>query len=89
MLLPVRKTSLLAYADALEHIGLRQRDVLRAIEELEPCTNLQISNYLNIPINSVTPRCQELRKMGLVKESYVGIESTTKRKSIFFVRVRK
>ena len=89
MLQPVRPTSLLAFADALEHIGLRQRDVLRAIEELEPCNNLMISKHLNIPINSITPRCQELRKMGLVKEYKIDICPFTKRKTIFYVRVKK
>ena len=50
MLLPVRATSLLAYADALEHISQSQLKVLQAIDVLEPCTNLQISNYLNIKL---------------------------------------
>jgi len=89
MLQPVRPTSLLAFADALEHIGLRQRQVLIAIDSLEPCNNFQISQHLNLPINVITPRCQELRKMGLVKESHIGIDSTTKRKTIFFVRIKK
>ena len=58
-------TSLEAY-QSLDDIGKRQKDVLRAIKILREPTNLEISNFLGIPINSITPRTNELVKMGLV-----------------------
>lgn len=86
---PVRPTSLLAFVEVLSNLGERQLEVLKTIDKIEPCNNLMISRELGLPINSVTPRCQELRRKGLVKESFIGDCPITKRKTIFFVRVRK
>jgi DNA-binding MarR family transcriptional regulator len=59
-------TSYLAFEEVLMTLGDRQKLVLSAIKKIQPCSNLEISKYLNLPINTVTPRCQELRKKGLV-----------------------
>lgn len=85
----VRGTSLLAYVEVLEDLGNRQMEVLKAIDRLEPCNNLMISRDLNLPINCITGRSNELKKKGLIKEDHLGICPITKRKTIFFIRVRK
>ena len=58
-------TSIESY-QSLDDIPKRQKDVLRAIKMLREPTNLEISNFLGLPINSVTPRTNELVKKGLV-----------------------
>lgn len=85
----LRTTSLLAYYEALENLGARQLEVLKAINEIEPCNNLMISKYTGLPINSVTPRVYELKKKGLIKELKIDICPITGRKTIFYVRVKK
>lgn len=85
----LRTTSLLAYYEALENLGTRQLEVLKAIDKIEPCNNLMISKYTGLPINSVTPRVHELKKKGLIKELKVDLCPITQRKTIFYVRVKK
>jgi DNA-binding MarR family transcriptional regulator len=82
-------TSLLAYAEVLENLNERQIQVLKAIDKIEPCNNLMISKYSGLPINSVTPRTNELNKKGLIREFKKGICPITKRTTIFYERIRK
>lgn len=86
---PVRQTSLLAYVNALENLGQKQFTVLKAIDSLGVCNDKQIADYLNWPINRITPRRLELRKMGLIKEIDVRKDSDTGRKTIFYGRIKK
>jgi len=85
----LRTTSLLAYAKALENLGERQMQVLVVIDKLEPCNNLMISNSSGLPINTVTPRVNELKKKGLIKEDKIDVCPFTGRKTIFYKRVKK
>jgi len=62
----VRDTSILAYTDIKPELGDRQQKVYDAIKKLGCPTNLEISKYLKIPINSITPRTNELVEQGLV-----------------------
>ena len=65
----IQPTSLDAYQNL--KIGNRQRIVFDAFQEImEPCTNLEISTWYHIPINQVTPRTNELVKMGYIVESH-------------------
>jgi hypothetical protein len=59
-------TSYIAFEEVLCTLGERQRLVLSAIKKIQPCSNLELSKYLNKPINTITPRCQELRSKNLV-----------------------
>lgn len=43
-----------------------RQQVLIAVKKLQPCTDRQISEYLNWPINRVTPRRGELVDSGAV-----------------------
>ena len=62
----MRDTSLLAWSDVKQQLGERQKKVYDAIKTLGCPTNLEISKYLKIPINSITPRTNELVEQGLV-----------------------
>lgn len=75
-----QQTSLFAYADAKKSLGKRQVMVYHAIKENPGIDNLAISNLLGIAINSITPRVQELRKLGRVKEAGKKVSPLTGRK---------
>ena len=59
-------TSLLAYADIKEELMPRQKAVLDVITYLGSCTNTEISKFIGLPINQITPRVFELREKGCV-----------------------
>lgn len=66
----VQTTSLFAYrTEIVPTIGTRQRVVYDEIMRHKDVTNTEISHFLGFPINTVTPRVNELRKAGLVCES--------------------
>ena len=62
----IADTSLLAYADIKVELGVRQKAVLDVITYLGICTNTEISKFLGLPINQITPRVFELREKGCV-----------------------
>lgn len=71
-LMGVQQTSIDTFRDITESLGGRRLQVYNNIKYLEqlvePPTNLEISHYADLPINQVTPRTNELVKMGLVQE---------------------
>jgi predicted ArsR family transcriptional regulator len=71
-----RQTSLMAYKEAKTHLSTTQSQVLEALEEIAPATNLMIAKHLGWAINSVTPRMQELRKKQKVVTDHVGKDIT-------------
>ena len=64
----MQQTSLIAFQNL--KIGPKQQIVYNAFKNYGSCTNLEISTWSNIPINQVTPRTNELVKLGLIKESH-------------------
>lgn len=67
--MPVQETSLFAYLTEIKpSLGDRQKLVLDEIKKHVHITNSELSKALNVPINTITPRCKELRDKGLVKE---------------------
>lgn len=77
-------TSILAYSQILEELGIRQTQVFRVVRELKSCNNLMISKKLNLPINSITPRVNELRKFGIVRQHKKELCPYTGRLTIFW-----
>jgi len=77
-------TSIISYYEVLNTLGERQIQVLKALKELKLANNLMISNYLHLPINSITPRCQELRKKGIIIFHHIGACPISKRASNFY-----
>jgi hypothetical protein len=80
----IEETSLLAYQEVLQTLGERQRLVLEALKYLKEADNLTISKYLNLPINTITPRIYELRMKKLVGVSKEDLSPVTHRKVIFW-----
>lgn len=64
----VQPTSLFTYRNEIKPtLGSRQREVYEALKTRKNWTNSELSEYLQRPINTVTPRVNELRKMGVVR----------------------
>ncbi len=77
-------TSLLAYAYVLENLGERQALVYAVIRRLKSVSNYKIAKKLNLPINRVTPRVNELRKLGVVMQHKKDMCPETNRLVIYW-----
>ena len=64
----VKQTSLESYSRIKKELGTRQQEVYDGFLGNGSCTNLELSKLLSIEINQVTPRTNELVKLGLVVE---------------------
>lgn len=62
----MQATSLISWMELELTLGERQATIHSALAELGMATNKKLSMHLGWPINSVTPRVQELRRLGLV-----------------------
>lgn len=83
----LQQTSLLAFDSIQQYLGERQRQVYLALMSLGEATNTMISKASGLPINVVTPRVNELRKLGRVIESKKDPCRITGRMAIYW-RVR-
>jgi len=61
----IQDTSLHAYALATQNLGAKQKAVLDALRFFPDATNAELAAYIGWPINRVTPRTGELKKLGL------------------------
>ena len=65
----IQETSRIAYQnEILPALGEKQKLVYDVFMRGGSWTNSELSDFLHIPINTVTPRVFELRKMGLLCE---------------------
>jgi predicted transcriptional regulator len=80
----IQETSLTAFKEIIEELGDRQLQVLNAIKQIQPCTNSMIANYLMLPINTITPRCLELRNKKLVTYSHTDKCPITSRNALYW-----
>jgi hypothetical protein len=64
----LRDTSLDAYQEIKKGLGKRQQLVYDIIKKLGCPTNLEMSKFSKVPINQITPRTNELVKLGFVTE---------------------
>lgn len=62
-------TSAEAYAFVSQQLGDRQREVLAAFLKHGPMTNTEASTVIGLPINQITPRTNELVKLGRLKDA--------------------
>lgn len=83
----VQSTSKAAFS-SLDDIGQRQTDVLKAIRALGTACNQRIADYLHIPVNQVTGRVFELRKLGLVVEDHKSLWPATGRMVIWWAEAQ-
>lgn len=77
-------TSLEAYSKILPELGERQLQVFNALKKLEYATNAMLSKELNLPINCITPRTNELRKKDLVIRSHISTCPVTRNHAQFW-----
>ena len=77
----IQDTSVSAYRE-ITNLSSRQRQVYDTILVLGCPTNLEISTFTRIPINQITPRTNELVKLGLVCECEKRQCSISKRMAI-------
>jgi hypothetical protein len=61
----IQDTSLFAYSVATQNLGAKQKQVLDALRFFPDATNAELGRHLSWPVNRITPRVLELRKMGL------------------------
>jgi len=86
----VTETSLKAYKSISKELKGRQLAVYNAIKEIEPCNNLMIAKHLNLPINSICGRVNELRnKLKLVGYSHTADCPITGKSTMFWKVVGK
>ena len=78
----MKSTSIEAYGNIYETLGQRQQQVYDGFEGNGSCTNLEISHLMQIPINCVTPRTNELVKRGLIVEECKRVCNISGRRSI-------
>ena len=67
----VQQTSLSAYQSIRRDLGRRQNQVFNVFLSYPNYnyTNTEISRVLGLPINQITPRVYELRRLGLLVEA--------------------
>jgi len=80
----VQETSRLAFESIVGDLGNRHLQIIDALKQLKEANNRQISNFLRLPINSVTPRVFELRDKKCITVSKVDADTETNRKSIYW-----
>lgn len=78
----VAHTSVYAFNRIKDKLGNKQERVFDALIELGTASNEKLADYLGWPINSVTGRVTELKKMG-----YLDVHGITKNKSGFTAKV--
>jgi hypothetical protein len=65
----IQDTSLFAYSIATQNLRAKQKQVLDALRFFPDATNAEIAANLGWPVNRITPRVHELRKMELVLDA--------------------
>jgi hypothetical protein len=78
----IQETSIEAFITIKKNLHRSQKEVFDALQTQPNATNLEIAWMLKWPINRVTPRCVELRELGLVEEFGKRICRVSKRRSI-------
>lgn len=63
----LQQSSLDAFEEVMPKLIGRRLEVYNAIKRLGEASDLDISKYLNLPINSITPRRNELQKLRLIE----------------------
>ena len=83
-----QQTSLEAFKEIKKDLGQKQQEVYDGFLGNGSCTNLEVSKLMGIPINCVTPRTNELVKLGRIIKDCKRSCSVSGRLSISW-KVRK
>lgn len=82
----VQATSIISYYEVLNTLSKRHKEVLLAMKHLnKPVNNLMVAQFLNLPINSITPRMNELRAKGILIYYETKACPITLRSTRFFI----
>ena len=80
-----RDTSKLAYDEVSPSIGKKQALVLQTISKAKrPVNNQEIALHLALPINTVTPRTNELFSLEKVELAFKAVYPATGRKVCYW-----
>ena len=79
-----QETSVESYNEIKPTLGKRHTQVLRTFRSFGNMSNARIARELRIPINTVTPRVNELCKKGLVERKGIGLDKNTNRRVIIW-----
>jgi hypothetical protein len=79
-----RNTAVQTYHDIIDSLPDRRMVVYKALLELKTACNLDVADFLKLPINRVTPRMNELVKLEVVVEDHRGLCGTTNRRVIYW-----
>ena len=66
----MQQTSIDAYREIKTKLGPRQQIIYDQMQVSGPCTNQKMADLLGWQINLVTPRMNELVKLGYIKKMY-------------------
>lgn len=75
----IQQTSLEAYKAILPELSDKQQTIFEVIAKHPNMSNHDIARFLNWEINTVTPRVNELREMGVVGYRGDKLDRTTNR----------
>jgi len=79
-----RSTAIQSYHDIIDSLPDRRMRVYKALLELKTACNLDVSERLNLPINRITPRMNELVGLGIVTEDHRGLCGRTGKRVIYW-----
>lgn len=81
----IRDTSRAAYEEISPELGDRQKVVLETIGRAKrPVNNQEIADFLGKPINTITPRTNELVGLEKVELAFKAVYPVTKRKVCYW-----
>ena len=73
----MQQTSLAAYQEVKKSLNKSQQRVFAVFELKKTATNKEVAQHLKLPINKITPRTLELRKLNkLIQKGEVTREGT-------------
>ena len=79
-----RSTAIQSYRNIVDSLPDRRKRVYEALLEIQPACNFDVSEYLNLPINRITPRMNELVGLGIVTEDHRGLCGRTGKRVIYW-----
>ena len=81
----VRDTSMAAYKEVAPQLGEKQQLILNTIRRAKrPVNNQEIADFLRKPINTVTPRTNELVSLEVVELAFKETYPKTGRKVCYW-----
>lgn len=84
----IQQTSIEAYKSILPELGEKQREVFEVIVKHPGMSNHDIARFLGWEINTVTPRVNELRNMGVIEYHSTKVDRITNRNVMTWEVVR-